>query len=121
MLFKTLHQLRPSANFVVLLFPAAWISTVMIMQRWPRLYVRVLGIIVIGLCIQAMAILMHEALHGNLFRRQRLDGWIGFLLAVPAFFSMAAYRVAHLNHHRNTRTEKDQDEISNLCRTHAQD
>ena len=117
---RNLHRLRPAANLVVLLFPAAWIIAIALMRRWPLLPVRIVGIVIIGLCIQAMAILMHEALHGNLFRRRTLDQWSGFLLAVPAFFSMAAYEVAHLNHHRHTRTEKDQDEISNLCRTHAQ-
>ena len=28
--------------------------------------------------------------------------------------------MAHLNHHRQTRTEQDQDEISNLCKTRRQ-
>jgi fatty acid desaturase len=117
---RKLHKIRPSLNAVVLLFPLTWVIAIAIMQRWPLILLRVVGIVVIGLCIQAMAILMHEALHCNLFRRPTLDQSIGFLLAVPAFFSMAAYKVAHLNHHRYTRTEKDQDEISNLCRTHAQ-
>jgi fatty acid desaturase len=67
-----------------------------------------------------MGALMHEALHGNLFRRPMFDQWIGFLLAVPTLFSASAYKVAHLNHHRYTRSEQDQDEFSYSCRTHGQ-
>ncbi len=117
---RRLQIVRPFANLVVLLFPAAWIAAVAIMQRWPAWPVRLVGVVVIGICLQAMGILMHEALHGNLFRRKRLDGWAGFLLAAPSGFSMAAYKVAHLNHHRHTRTERDQDDLSNYTRTRAQ-
>jgi fatty acid desaturase len=67
-----------------------------------------------------MAILMHEALHGSLFRSRKWDRWAAFALGVPAFFSGAAYKAIHLNHHRHTRTAKDQDEIGNSCRTRAQ-
>ncbi len=74
----------------------------------------------IGISIQGMAIIMHEALHGNLFRHPFWDRWIGVAAAIPAFFSFTAYKVAHLNHHRHTRTDEDQDEISNLCHTWQQ-
>jgi fatty acid desaturase len=67
-----------------------------------------------------MGTLMHEALHGNLFRRPLLDRWMGFVLGVPTFFSASAYKVTHLNHHRYTRTERDMDEFSYSCRTHRQ-
>ncbi|PYV36957.1 MAG: hypothetical protein DMG06_29335 [Acidobacteria bacterium] len=117
---RALHHLHPWANSVVLLYPALWICSMALMESWRNWPVRITGILIIGISIQAMAILMHEALHGNLFRRPMLDRWVGFILAVPAFFSTTAYKVAHLNHHRHTRTEKDQDEISNLCRTHKQ-
>jgi fatty acid desaturase len=63
---------------------------------------------------------MHEALHGNLFRNPFFDRWVGFVLAVPTLFSCSAYKVAHMNHHRYTRTERDQDEFSYSCRTHGQ-
>jgi fatty acid desaturase len=51
---------------------------------WP---VEIAGVIVIAFSIQAMAILMHEALHRNLFRRSGPDRWAAFLLAIPALFS----------------------------------
>jgi len=90
------------------------------MERYPTWWVRTIGVIAIGISIQAMAILMHEALHGNLFRRPALDRWACFLFGIPAFFSGTAYLIAHLNHHRHTRTSLDQDEIANYCRTDLQ-
>lgn len=117
---RGLHKVRLWANLIILFYPLLWICSVAVMERWPTLVVRIIGVVVIGISLEAMAILMHEALHGNLFRRPKLDRWIGFVLAAPAFFSTTAYKVAHLNHHRYTRTEKDQDEISNYCRTQAQ-
>jgi len=67
-----------------------------------------------------MGTLMHEALHGNLFRSPSLDRWVGFALGVPTLFSSAAYKVTHLNHHRYTRSERDMDEFSYACRTRRQ-
>lgn len=117
---RALHRVRPWANLIVFLYPALWICSVGLMKRWPTAPIRIAGVLIIGVSIQAMAIVMHEALHGNLFRHSALDRWVGFALAVPAFFSISAYKVAHLNHHRCTRSENDQDDISNFCRTQKQ-
>jgi len=117
---RSLHRVRPWANSIVLLFPSAWIVSIAIMQRWPSRPVRAAGIVVIAISVQAMGTLMHEALHANLFRSPFFDRWVGFALGVPTFFSSAAYKVTHLNHHRYTRSEKDMDEFSYACRTHRQ-
>ena len=86
----------------------------MTFPQWP---VRIAGIVVIGAVVHAMAILMHEGVHGNLFRNEPLDRWVGFLLGAPALFSCMAYRVNHLLHHAYNRTEKDPDEFTNLSRS----
>jgi fatty acid desaturase len=117
---RGLYKVRPWANAIVLLYPAAWIVSIAIMQRWPFWPLRAAGVVVIAISIQAMGTLMHEALHGNLFRSPFFDRWVGFALGVPTLFSSAAYKVAHLNHHRYTRSEKDMDEFSYACRTHRQ-
>jgi fatty acid desaturase len=117
---RALYRVRPWSNFVVFLYPALWICSIAMVERWPALPVLLAGVVVIGICIHAMGALMHEALHGNLFRSHLLDQWAGFLLGVPTLFSATAYKVVHLNHHRHTRTEKDQDEFSYSCRTHQQ-
>jgi fatty acid desaturase len=117
---NSLYKVRPWANFILLLYPAAWILSIAIMQRYPFWPVRAVGIVVIAISVQAMGTLMHEALHGNLFRDPFFDRWVGFALGVPTFFSSAAYKVTHLNHHRHTRSEKDMDEFSYSCRTRRQ-
>jgi len=125
--FRELHTKVPAWNLVCVLYPLAWIIAAATVERLSagrvgilQWVIRVIGIVLIGIFIQAIAILMHEALHGNLFRSARLNRWATFAFGVPAFFSGTAYKVAHLNHHRQTRTEQDQDEISNLYRTPAQ-
>ena len=124
---RELHVKVPAWNLVCVLYPLAWCVTAATVEwvsagrvgilRW---VIRVAGMMLIGMFIQAIGILMHEALHGNLFQSARLNRWATFAFGVPAFFSGTAYKVAHLNHHRQTRTKRDQDEISNLCKTPAQ-
>lgn len=117
---KQLHQVRPFRNLILALFPMIWVGSVLACEQLPYVILRIIALLSIGISIQAMAIVMHEALHGNLFRNAQLDKWVGFAVAVPSFFSMAAYKVTHLNHHRYTRSEQDQDEISNWCNTQTQ-
>jgi fatty acid desaturase len=117
---KKLHRREPWWNLMCLVYPGLWLTCAVVMQRYPGWPVRVAGVLVIGISIQALGILMHEALHRNLFRQARLDRWAAFVCGVVVFFSGTAYKVAHLNHHGHTRTSLDQDEISNLCRTEAQ-
>jgi fatty acid desaturase len=117
---RSLYRVRPLANMILLLYPAAWIFSIAVMQRWPVWPVFIAGIVVIAISVQAMGTLMHEALHGNLFRSTVFDRWVGFVLGVPTFFSASAYKVTHLNHHRHTRTERDLDEFSYACHTHRQ-
>src|ERR1700722_7232338 len=117
---RSLYCVRPWANSILLVYPTAWICAIAIMQNWPSWPIYVIGIVVIGISVQAMGTLMHEALHGNLFRNPFLDRWVGFALGVPTFFSASAYKVTHLNHHRYPRSERDVDEFSDACRTRRQ-
>jgi fatty acid desaturase len=124
---RELHTKVPVWNLVCVLYPLAWFVTAVVVQRLaagrPEILQRVIhvaGIILIGIFIQAIAIVMHEALHGNLFQSARLNRWAVFAFGLPAFFSGTAYKTAHQNHHRQTRTQQDQDEVSNLFRTPAQ-
>ena len=118
---RKLHVIDVRWNWIALFWPVVWIVSATFIIHAPAspfgLFVKILCALAIGMAIQAMAILMHEALHGNLFRDTRRDRIAAFLFGIPAFFSGEAYRVAHLNHHRYTRTDKDQDEIGNLCQS----
>ena len=117
---KELHRRDPQWTWICALYPAVWGISVFMMERFPFWPIRVVGVVAIGISIQAMAILMHEALHRNLFRKPAWDLWAAFILLLPAFFSGTAYKVVHLNHHRHTRTARDQDDISNHCHTMTQ-
>lgn len=111
---RELHALRPAWNLVAVVFLGLWAAAAWAMTRWPAWPVQAAGTILIGAVVHAMVILMHEGVHGNLFRREPLDRWVGFLLGAPGLFSCAAYRTAHLIHHRYNRTPHDPDEFTNL-------
>ena len=69
-----------------------------------------LAIVLIGARQHGMAILMHDAAHGVLFKSKTLNEWVGkWLLAAPYGGDLHAYRHYHLSHHRNTQTDADPD------------
>ncbi len=111
---RVLHQISPSWNLVLLLYPALWLASATVAVMTPSWPARLACYAVSGVAIHAMATLMHEGIHGTLFRRRRLDRLAGFLLGAPAMFSFTAYKVAHLVHHRHTRTELDPDDFLNV-------
>ena len=113
---RDLHRLRPSWNLVAVLFAALWACTLWLMTAFPVWGVRIPGYVFIGMLIHAMAVLMHEGIHGSLFRNRALDRGFGFVLGAPALFSATAYRVTHLNHHRHNRTALDPDEFTNVSK-----
>ena len=113
---RGLHQVRPAWSAVAFVFAALWVGTafaVVQISSWP---VRVLGYVVIGASLHALGVLMHEGVHGNLFRKKGLDRWGAFFLGAPTLISGAAYRVTHRLHHQHNRTEHDPDEFGNYAR-----
>jgi len=113
---KDLHRLRPAWNLAALAFASLWAGTAWAESRYPFGGVRAAAVPLIGACVQSLAILMHEGIHGNLFRNRALDRWAGFAFGAPALFACTAYRVTHLLHHRFNRTSRDPDEFGNLSR-----
>jgi fatty acid desaturase len=111
---RELHQLKPLWNLIALVFVALWVSggaLILAVPFWP---LRLAGYVMIGVAIHGLGNLMHEGIHGNLFRNRRLDRLVGFVAGAPALFSVTAYRVTHLIHHRYNRTKQDPDEFTNL-------
>ena len=100
---KRLHEVKPIWNLMIPFFVILWVSAAALQLAAPVWPVRIHTYVVIGICIHGLANLMHEGIHGNLFRNQRLDRWVGFALGAPALFSLSAYRTNHLLHHRYTR------------------
>jgi fatty acid desaturase len=53
--------------------------------------------------------LTHEALHHNMFERNRYNRIVGFLTGAPMLVSYTHYRFQHLHHHRFIGTGKDKE------------
>jgi len=113
---RDLHRLRPSWNLVAVFFVALWCLGAWLVQSGPHWSLWLLGCTVIGVSIHGLVVLMHEGIHGSLFRSKALDRWFGFALGIPSLVSFTAYRVTHLAHHRYNRTADDPDEFTNLTR-----
>ena len=82
---KELHQLRPAWNLVALVFAGLWAITGWSILRFPFWQLRIPGVLLIGVCVHSLAILMHEGVHGNLFRRR---------IPMGPFFAIGAVVVA---------------------------
>ncbi|MBZ0237835.1 MAG: fatty acid desaturase family protein, partial [Deltaproteobacteria bacterium] len=76
----------------------------------PHPLVFVGAVVVLGGRQLALAIAMHEAAHGTLFRtRWCNDVLADWLCARPVWSDTARYREHHLGHHAHTGTERDPD------------
>ncbi|WP_086933419.1 fatty acid desaturase family protein [Agarilytica rhodophyticola] len=57
-----------------------------------------------------LAILMHECSHYSLFKRRKLNNWLGKILcAAPVFADLDGYRRYHMRHHKEAGTTTDPD------------
>lgn len=67
-------------------------------------------VVVLGGRQLALAVAMHEAAHGTLFRTRWLNDVLAdWLCARPVWSDVARYREHHLGHHAHTGTERDPD------------
>lgn len=58
----------------------------------------------------SLAVLMHEAGHGSLFKTKGLNLWVGqWLCALPTLGDLASYARGHTAHHRLAGTDEDPD------------
>jgi fatty acid desaturase len=78
--------------------------------RWPHPAVFVGAVVILGGRQLALAVMMHEAAHGTLFRTRWLNETLTDLLcARPVWSDVARYRKHHLGHHAHTGTDRDPD------------
>jgi fatty acid desaturase len=115
---RDLHRLNRRLNLVPLLFFGLWALGAGLALATSSWWTRGVAYVVSGVAIHALATLMHEASHGNMFRDRRLDGLAAFVLGAPALLSGAAYRVVHLEHHRYLRTPRDPEEFTAFAAHH---
>jgi len=77
---------------------------------WPNPLTFLLAVMLIGARQLGMAILVHDAAHGALFRNRKLNDWVSdWLLAFPVLTDTKAYRAYHLEHHKYAQQPKDPD------------
>jgi fatty acid desaturase len=104
---------RPSNTAGALALAWTWLviaATQAVLARWPHPLVFAAAVVILGGRQLALAVLMHEAAHGTLFRarwaNERLADW---LCGRPVWSDVARYRRHHLAHHGHTGTGRDPD------------
>lgn len=113
---RELHAIQPWWNLKILVFAAIWAGAGWIALHTQLLAVRLACHFVIGVTLQGLGIVMHEGVHGIMFRNRFLNRWVAFLCGLPALLSVTSYRVGHLPHHRYERGQRDPDELENVAR-----
>lgn len=77
---------------------------------WPNPVTWLVAVVVVGARQLGLAILMHDAAHGLLHEKRRINDFLGrWLCAAPVGASLDAYRRSHLSHHRFTQQDQDPD------------
>lgn len=85
-------------------------ATFAVLALWPNPVTFVLALVILGGRQLALAILMHEAAHGTLFRTRWLnDRLTDWLCARVIWVDVARYRKHHIRHHAHTGTDEDPD------------
>ena len=117
---RKLHKIRPVWNLNILGYWFVWAGTGVLMFTMPLdgLW-RLPCYLVMALCINALAMMMHEAIHDSTFRKPVLDRVSGFLCTVPVLLSGYAYKVVHELHHSHVRSPNDPDDYRNASKSKA--
>ena len=78
--------------------------------QFPHPLVWLAAVVIVGARQLGLAILMHEAAHGLLHPKPRVNDAVGeWLCAAPVGVTLDGYRRYHLQHHKHTQTERDPD------------
>ncbi|PHS77186.1 MAG: fatty acid desaturase [Robiginitomaculum sp.] len=108
---KALAQTSDLAGALLVLH--CWGTIVLMMAMfviWPNFFTFIIAFSVISGRQLGIAILMHDASHGILFKSDKLNAFVGqYLLGVFIGVELNAYRKYHLKHHRFTQQDKDPD------------
>ena len=82
----------------------------MLVGYFPSVYTLLLAWIVLPGRQLSLAVLMHEAGHGSLFKTKSLNAWVGqWLCALPTLGDLESYARGHASHHRFAGTSEDPD------------
>jgi fatty acid desaturase len=85
-------------------------GTFALLARYPHPITYAAAVVILGGRQLGLAVLMHEAAHGTLFRNRFLNDVVtDWLCARPVFTDVPRYRKHHLGHHAHAGTEEDPD------------
>ena len=89
---------------------AVILGSIALFIAFPNPVTFIFAFLMVGSRQHGLAILMHDAAHGILFKTKALNDFAGkYLLAAAYGGDMYAYRKYHLQHHRFTQSDKDPD------------
>lgn len=95
-----------------------WIIILGMISLWtifPTIWLFLIGIIVIGARMHALAILMHDATHFRFLKNRKWNDRItNWFTMYPVYTTIHTYRKNHLAHHQNLNTEEDPDWVAKL-------
>lgn len=78
----------------------------------PGWTLRIGAVLVSAVALNAFVLLLHEGMHGVLFRSRAVNRWAAVLLGAPLGMSFSAYRVLHTLHHDHLGTDGDPDDYA---------
>ncbi|HEX6959774.1 MAG TPA: fatty acid desaturase family protein [Ferrovibrio sp.] len=109
-----IRELRQRSDWIGgLLVLHAWgaiFAAMALFVLWPNPLTFLAAAMLIGGRQLGLAILMHDAAHGLLFRTRRFNEFAGqWLCAYPVVTDLRLYRPYHLKHHRFTQQDNDPD------------
>lgn len=79
------------------------------LARWPYVWTWLAALVILGGRQLSLAILMHDASHGTLFKTRRLNDVVGDICGAAIGVELRRYRVHHQAHHARTGTYADTD------------
>jgi len=79
------------------------------LARWPHPWTWLVALLILGGRQLSLAILMHDASHGTLFKTRRLNDIVGDICGAAIGVELRRYRVHHQAHHARTGTYADTD------------
>jgi fatty acid desaturase len=98
------------------LLVANWLAIAAIfavVNAYPNPVTIVLAVVLLGGRQLGLSVLMHECGHRSLFKRARLNDFIGqWLCALPVMNDMPSYARGHLVHHQKAGTHEDPDLVN---------
>ena len=110
---RNLQRLDTTYNWKILFFFSLWALAGWIMLHNFGIAVSTLCVITMGLCVNGLPILMHDACHALLSKNSTINRWLGFICGAPGLVSGSAYRSIHAWHHAELRSHDDPDDIEN--------